>query len=253
MLLKDKVSIVTGAGQGIGKAISKNFAKEGANVIVGDIDKKRVELVAEEINRLGGKAYPAYIDVCDEQSIENLVRDIVNKYGQIDLLVNNVGITAVASAESLAEEAWDKVMDINVKGVFRCSKAVGKQMMKNNGGTIINMASVMGTIALPIRIAYCVSKAAVIMLTKTEAVEWAKYNIRVNAIAPSYVMTETVAGLAKRNAIDLEGIQKRAPFKRMARPDEIANVATFLASENSGYITGQIVKVDGGWSSYGAW
>jgi NAD(P)-dependent dehydrogenase (short-subunit alcohol dehydrogenase family) len=250
--LKDKTAIVTGAARGIGEAIALRFAQEGANVVIVDVDIEEVEKVAREIERKSSQGVLAFkADVSSSADVGQMVKSTLSKFEKIDILVNNAGISMVRPSEELTEEDWDKVMSVNLKGVFICCQAVGREMIKNRRGNIINIASMDGVVALPERAAYCASKAGVIMLTKVLAIEWAKYNIRVNAISPGYTKTKIVADLIAKGVIDEKSINRRCPIGRMARTDEIANIAVFLSSEESSYITGENILVDGGWTAYG--
>ena len=248
--LEGKVAIVTGGGSGIGKAIALAFAKEGADVIIPDINFDAAKKTAKEVEDLGCKALPLKTDVSQRVEVEFMVDETLKRFGRIDILVNNAGITIVKPFEEFSEEEWDRVLSVNLKGVFLCSQLVGKQMIKQGRGKIINLSSIVGEIALPRRSAYCVSKAAIIMFTKVLAVEWAKYNINVNAIGPGYVETEMVASLVREGVVDRERLKKRIPKGRLASPEEIAKLAVFLASEESDYITGETVFMDGGFLAY---
>jgi 3-oxoacyl-[acyl-carrier protein] reductase len=250
--LTNKVAIVTGSSRGIGRAIALSLARCGAKVVVnGHVNIKAAREVARAITSMGKEAIVILADVSKKSDVNRLVKLTLNEYAKIDILVNNAGIGIVCPVEELKEKDWDNIIDINLKGVFLCTKAVGKEMIKLKKGNIINIASMDGLVALPRRSVYCASKAGVIMLTKVLAIEWAKHNIRVNCVSPGYVKTDLVAKYIADGVLDAKKIERRCPIGRMALPDEIANVTTFLASEESSYITGANILVDGGWTACG--
>jgi len=252
MRLKDKSSIVTGAARGIGYAIARKFMKEGARVAIVDIDAEEGAAAAERLRaEIGGEAIFIEADVSIESDVRRFVEKSLKAFGRIDVLVNNAGIHMAEPTVKVNLRDWKRILDVNLTGVFLCSREVVKHMIKRKTGTIINIASIDGIIALPERAAYCVSKAGVIQLTKVLAVEWAKYGIRVNAIAPGYTKTEMVKSLIERGVVDEERVNRRSPMGRMASPSEIANAALYLASEESSYVTGETLIVDGGWTAYG--
>ncbi len=250
--LLGKVALITGASRGIGKVIALSFAKEGAEVVVMDV--LDASETVSEIEKLGKEAIGVKGDVTKRVDVEEVVQQAVEKFGRIDVLVNNAGVVTVRPAEEMTEDEWDRDMDVNLKGLFLCSQVVGKGMIKQRKGNIINIASMVAEAVLPGHIAYCASKAGVIALTKVLAIEWAKYNIRVNAIAPGFIKTELVADLVEkglRSKDEMEMIEKRTPLRRWGAPQDVSNVALFLASEDSAFMTGQTVFVEGGWLSYG--
>ena len=247
MRLKDKVAIVTGSTSGIGTGIAAAYADEGASVV---ICGRRVELaksIADDLVGRGLTALAVRLDVTDADSIHALVDQVMREFGRIDILVNNSGISPVwKRAEDTGKDVWDQILATNLTGTFLCSQAVGRVMMQQKGGRIINMTSVGGEVALPKLVAYCASKAGIIMLTKVLAAEWAAHNILVNAIGPAFVETDFTSGLRENERIYSE-LKSKNPLQRFARPDEIVGAALFLASEESSYITGQTIFVDGGW------
>lgn len=253
MRLKGKIAIVTGSGQGLGKAIGLAFAKEGCNVVVNDINPKTAEEVVKEIKNLHCKSFSIIADTSNKKEVQVMVDKTLAEFGRIDLLVNNAGISAIAPSEDLSEELWDRAIGINLKGVFLCSQATGRIMIQQKQGKIINMASMTGFAALPKRLAYCSSKAGVISMTKVLAIEWAKHNINVNAIAPGYIKTKLVADVIARKIMDKETLVRRIPIGRLGTPEDVAKIAVFLASSESDYVTGETILVDGGWQAYGAW
>ncbi len=239
MKLKNKVAIVTGAAQGIGKGIALALAKEGANVVISDI--KGVYDVVREIETMGVKALCVKADVSNKKEVEEMVEKTLDRFGRIDILVNNAGIFPFVNLTEMKEEDWDKVLNINLKGIFNCTKAVLNEMIKQKSGNIINISSIAAMVGFKGLSHYCASKAGVIGFTKSTALELAQYGIRVNAIAPGGVET-LGTGKIDKNFI------KSLPIKRIGVPKDIANAALFLASEDSSYITGQCIVVDGGYT-----
>jgi len=247
--LEGKVAIVTGAASGIGRAIALLFAQEGAKVVVADIDDKSGEETVKMINERGGEAMFVHADVSKAEDVKNMVKITVERYGRLDVLVNNAGIEgAVADIVNYPEEAFDKVIAVNLKGVWLGIKYAVPEMVKSGGGSIINIASVLGLVGAPNMSGYCASKGGVVQLTKTAALEYAKYNIRVNAIAPGLIDTKLSR---KRAEFDPEFINTALQFqviKRMGRPEEVALAALYLASDDSSFVTGSCLVVDGGWT-----
>lgn len=244
--LSNKVAIVTGSARGIGKAIALSLAKQGAHIVVSDIINGNATVKA--IKKLKRKSIFVKTDVSKKEDVNNLVNTTLKKFRRIDILVNNAGILKMCPAEKISEEDWDKIMAVNLKGYFLCAKAVSKQMMKQRSGNIINVASIAGINAFATIAAYCASKAGIILLTKTLAVEWAKYNIRVNAICPGVIVTAMTKGLlADKNFKKM--ILTKTPLGRAGKPEEMASVAVFLASPASSYVTGHALVADGGWTA----
>ncbi|MBW2561773.1 MAG: 3-oxoacyl-ACP reductase FabG [Deltaproteobacteria bacterium] len=251
MKLKDKVAIVTGASKGIGKAIAEAYAREGASVVLASRSLNVLETNAQEIKQAGGEAMAVSVDIRKVESINDLVKKTVDRYGRLDLLVNNAGITMGGPSEDLAPEDWRMALETDLFGVFFASQAAARIMMPQGGGGIINISSVNGILAAPRRAAYCASKAAVNGLTKVLAIEWADRKIRVNAIAPGYVRTELVQDVIDKGAISLDAILRRTPQGRIGEVEDIAGLAVYMASDESSYMTGSIVNIDGGWAAYG--
>ena len=243
--LEGQVAIVTGGGTGIGRGIALEFAKAGADVVVGSRKLANLEKVAEEVRALGKHSLAVSVDITKKTEVDNMVQRVMDEFGVIDILVNNAGTIVRASLLEHSEEDWDRVLDTDLKGCYLCSRAVGKRMVEQKRGNIINIASIRSIAAGTGRASYCVSKAAVLMLTKVLALELVSYNIRVNAIAPGWVKTE----LTKVQWSDPETykeITDPIPMGRWAEPSEIASVALFLASDASSYMTGHTIVVDGG-------
>jgi len=247
MRLQGKVAIVTGSTKGIGRAVAIGYAKEGANVIVCGRSEALAKNLARELTRKGKKAVALRLDVTNVDSVNQVVAQVVKQFGRIDILVNNAGISPIwKRVEETGKDAWDQIIATNLTGAFLCAQAVGKVMIKQKSGKIINMTSVGGKVALPRLVAYCASKAGIISLTQVLAAEWAQHNILVNAIGPSYVETEFTAGLRGNQAI-YDELKNKNLLKRFAQPEEVVGAAIFLASDESNYITGQTLFVDGGW------
>ncbi|QCX32242.1 3-oxoacyl-[acyl-carrier-protein] reductase [Caloramator sp. E03] len=244
MKLKGKISLVTGASTGIGRAIAIEYAKEGAVVIVNYSGNEEAALkVVEEIKALGGMAESIKCDVSNFENVKNMIDDIINKYGRIDILVNNAGITKDNLIMRMDVEDFGRVIDVNLKGCFNTIKCVSKYMIKQKYGKIINMSSVVGITGNAGQANYAASKAGVIALTKSAAKELAARNINVNAIAPGYIDTRMTEAL---NDKIKEDILNKIPFKKTGKPEDIAKAALFLACDESNYITGQVINVDGG-------
>lgn len=246
--LTGKIAVVTGGSRGIGRAIALEFAKHGADVVIADVLIRESEQTCAEILELGRQAIVVKTDVSRKREVERLIRRTIVKFGRIDILVNNAGIYRTGAVEGLSEAEWDSVIDINLKGYFLCSQAAGKEMIKQKSGNIINISSVAGLGGFANSEAYCSSKAGIILLTKSLAVDWAKHNIRVNAICPGAIKTAMTDPLMKDKAFQ-QMIAQRTPLGRVGRPGEIASGALFLASKASSYVTGQAIAIDGGWTA----
>ncbi|MCH6264566.1 SDR family NAD(P)-dependent oxidoreductase [Neobacillus citreus] len=249
--LTGKVSIVTGASKGIGKAIAVGLAEAGSHVVLCSRTKVELDEVAKEIEQKGVEALVIPCDVSNPKDIQNVVDETVNKFHQIDVLINNAGITVKRPAEEYDLNDWNKVIGVNLTGVFLFAQAVGRQMIKQKKGTIINVSSIGGETALTGSIAYCASKGGVNMLTKVLAVEWAPHGIRVNGIAPAYIETPLVKAIKEQRSEFAQRIEARTPLNRLGMPDELIGSAIFLASDASSYITGETLKADGGWTALG--
>jgi len=241
--LEGKVAIVTGGSRGMGRAIAAALAREGAEVVVCSRNLEANRETAEQIKSEGGSAHPFQVDVTDPDSVSALVKSVVEKFGRVDILVNNAGVTADNLLLRLKEADWDRVVDTNLKGTFNCIKAVARTMIKQRGGKIINMASVVGMVGNPGQANYCASKAGIIGLTKSVARELASRAITVNCVAPGLIktaMTDALTDKAKEEATKL------IPLGRMGEPEDVAEVVKFLASPAADYITGEVIRADGG-------
>lgn len=250
MRLKGKVALITGSTRGIGKAIALGFAKEGADVLVHGRNLEKAKAVAEEVGNLGVKAMAIGGDVSISQDVRRMVEEALGQFERIDILVNNAGLNPfILPAERITEEGWDQVIDVNLKGVFLCCQAVGKRMIEQGGGKIINISSVIGFLGEQGFLPYAVSKAGVMMLTRILAYEWSQYQITVNAIAPGIVAAGMNTPILNKESL-VSGLVRQIPLKRLGRPEEVVQVALFLASEESSYINGTTLVVDGGMMGY---
>jgi len=245
--LEGKVAIVTGGRRGIGRAIALAFAEAGADIVVCDrvVEDGEMEAVAEEIRRLGRRSLAVQADITQKSDVDNLVRRVVDEFSAVDILVNSAAMNIRAPLLELREDGWDRIINTDLKGYYLCSQVVGKRMVDQKRGNIINMASTAAMKAAPEMGAYCIAKAGVVMLTRVLALELAKYNIRVNAIAPSIVKTKFSQPLWS-DPDTLKQIEAEIPLGRLAETGDIIGSALFLASDASSYITGHTIIVDGG-------
>lgn len=243
--LKDQVAIITGGGTGIGLAISTEMARAGAHIVAASRNREHLKKAVSEVARFDRQCLDIPVDVRQVEDIDNLVQKTMDHFGQIDILVNCAGGSFRCPLEEMSPKGWDAVLNINLRGTFLSCRAAGKVMIKQQRGNIINIASIAGRDGSPFAAHYGVAKAGVINLTKSLAVEWAKHNIRVNCLAPGPVVTEGFLEVLEKAGFT-EPPKKHHALGRWGRPDEIAKVAVFLASESSSYMTGQTVYVDGG-------
>jgi NAD(P)-dependent dehydrogenase (short-subunit alcohol dehydrogenase family) len=243
--LEGKVALVTGCSRGLGQAISLGLAESGCTLILAGVSPP--EDTVRRIESIGARCTTVHLDVSDETSVARMVENVFSTYDKVDILVNNAGITQLGhtATEDLSVEEWDKIMTVNLRGTFLCSKYIGKKMIKREGGSIVNIASTGGIKGVPRAPAYCASKAGVILLTKSLALEWARYNIRVNAVAPHYMETDMTKGLMASERVHT-ALVNQIPMKRFAKPDEIVGAVLFLSSPAATYLTGTVVAVDGG-------
>jgi len=242
MTFKERVVLVTGGGSGIGEATVRRFARDGATVVVNDVEVDLARPVVAELQRGGVQALAIGADVTRRAEVEAMIKHVVDEFGRLDILVNNAGINRDAMAHKMTEEQWDLVLGVNLKGTFLCAQAALPRMRERGWGRVINTSSV-GSLGNIGQANYAASKAGVIGLTRTLALEYAKYGVTVNCVAPGPVMTRMLAGVPE--AIR-ERILAQVPLGRIAEPAEIAGVHAFLASDDAAYITGQVIFVDGG-------
>jgi len=248
--LKGKVAIVTGSDRGIGRGIAIAFAKEGCKVVVNSHkNSKEGENVVDEIKHLGSDAIFIAADVSKERDVRNLAEKAVKKFGNLDILVNNAGILVSGTVSTLTEKDWDRQLDVNLKGVFLCAKYAVQQMIKQGkGGRIINISSIAGLVGFPGISAYCASKGGVTELTREVALDCAKYGITVNAIDPGVIVTDMTKAMLEDPATK-KALMENTPVGRFGQPEDIGNAAVFLALDESSFITGHNLVVDGGWTA----
>ena len=243
MGLEDKVALVTGGGQGIGRVIGDNLAKSGAHVVLGDINLENAEKSAKAILANGGSASATLLNVADPENVKEVFDSIVKEFKPLDILVNNAGITKDGLFVRMKEDDWDQVLAVNLKGSFLCGQQAAKQMMKQRQGAIVNIASIVGVMGNAGQANYSASKAGLIGLTKTMARELAPRNITVNAVAPGFIDTEMTRVLDEKIK---DKLIEQIPLSRLGLPDDIAHSVAFLVSDRSSYITVQVVNVNGG-------
>ena len=243
--LEEKAALVTGSAQGLGKEIALGLAQSGCSLVLADLVDP--EETAIQVGEIGSRSISVKADISDEAEVENLVAKAISEFKKVDILVNNAGISQLSytATEDLPVGEWDKIMAVNLRGTFLCCKHAGKQMIQCGGGSIINISSTAGTTGIVRAPAYCASKAGIILLTKSLALEWARHNIRVNAIAPHYLETELTKGLRASEKV-YDGLVKQIPMRRFAKPTEVVGAVLLLSSLASSYMTGTVVAVDGG-------
>ncbi|MBL7142450.1 MAG: SDR family oxidoreductase [Candidatus Pacebacteria bacterium] len=249
--LKNKVAIVTGARRGMGKSHALTLAKAGAKVLLSDISQEECQLVVDEIEKADGEAMAVKCDVSKKEEVEKMVKTAIDKWGKLDVLVNNAGICQFKPFLDLTEEEWDRTIDINLKGYFLCAQTAAKEMAKQKSGAIVNVASIaMGQVGVGFSTLahYSASKGGIVAMTETMAIELGPYNIRVNAIAPGVIGTPMIDPI-KQDEKTMQGILARLPLGRVGKSEEVSNLVLFLASDASSYMTGSTVVIDGGWLS----
>ena len=245
MRLRDKKAIVTGAGQGIGRSIAVKFAQEGAAVAIVEMNPVTGMETQREVEKLGGTALSLAVDVADPNQVQGMVKEVLGVWGKIDILVNNAGFDRAATLLKVKEEDWDAVLGVHLKGTFNCIQAVADHMIENRYGKIVNMSSVYGKSGAIAEISYSSAKAGLLGLTKSVARELAKYQINVNAVLPGLILTPTIAKMSEKYQ---NMFIENTPLRRLGRPEEVANVVAFLASDEASYMTGAVVEVSGGWN-----
>jgi len=228
------------------------MADEGCDVVVNyDASAQDATKTAAMVEKANRRALLVKADVSKKPEVELLSQRAIEDFGKVDILVNNAGVFMVKPSLELTEDEWDRTIDVNLKGVFLCSKIIGKTMADRRTGVIVNISSVVAFTSFPNRAAYCAAKAGVVSLTKTLAIEWAQYNVRVNSVAPAYVETDRIKAEVKAGTRDISPAVKRTPLRRLGSPNEVAGVVAFLASDDASFVTGETVVADGGWLAYG--
>ncbi|MFA5813874.1 MAG: glucose 1-dehydrogenase [Patescibacteria group bacterium] len=246
MRLKNKVAIITGAGSGIGQSAALAFIKEGASVLAADWSEKGGNETVRLIKKMKGKALFIKTDVSKSKDVEFMVNKCLKTFGKIDILFNNAGIVKFGAMHEMLEKDWDKIIDVNLKSVFLCSKAVLPTMLKQKKGKIISTASIAGLVGFDQISAYCASKGGIIALTREMAIEYAPKNINVNCIAPGVIKTAMTKDMLADEAVK-KGFQASTPYIRLGEPEDIAMAAVYLASNESDFVNGEVLVVDGGW------
>jgi NAD(P)-dependent dehydrogenase (short-subunit alcohol dehydrogenase family) len=249
--LSGKVAVITGGARGIGKGIALRYAAEGAKIVVADLKEKEAAQTLDEIKKIGSQAVFVKTDVTSNTSITGMVKEAVDKFGKIDILVNNAGISLMRKITEASEADWDKLNSVNLKGLWLCTKAVVPEMIKKSYGKIINISSISGLVGYKWESIYCSTKGGVINMTRELAVELAPFNIYVNCICPGIIETPLYKDInfPLDDKDNLEHTLKAIPMKKIGAPNDIAGAAFFFASEDSSYVTGQILAVDGGYTS----
>lgn len=243
--LQGKAALITGAARGIGKAIAELFSQQSANIILVDLDPE-VDKVAQALPAKKTKNLPIIADVTKNTDLQKIRDESLKIFPKIDILVNNAGVAFLDDAENLSEESWDKTMAVNLKAPFMLAQIIGREMIKQGGGKIINIASQAGVVALDKHVAYCTSKAGIIGMTKVLALEWAEYGVNVNAIAPTVILTE-LGKKAWAGEVG-EAMKKKIPVRRFGYPEEVAAAALYLACDASNLVTGETLVIDGGYT-----
>ncbi|MGO4328965.1 SDR family oxidoreductase [Cupriavidus sp. 2TAF22] len=249
MRIKDKVALITGAGAGIGEATAELFAREGAKVIVADLNIDNARAVAA---RIGKNALAIEVDVASSEQVRQMIRHAAEHFGGIDILVNNAGFGTLGSVVTLEEDAWDSVIDVNLKGVYLCSKYAIPELVRRGGGSIVNLASTISVVGIPDRAAYVAAKGGVAALTRAMALDHSAEGIRVNSVAPGVINSSYYDKMFKEVADPIafrKGLEARSPLNKMGEPMDIAQMILFLASDESSFATGAMFTVDGGYTA----
>lgn len=241
--IEDQVAIVTGGAQGIGKAVAFTLAEAGASIVVGDLNEEVARKTAQDIEEKGRRAIAVKVDVGDADSVDSMIERTLDSFSRIDILINNAGITRDSLLIRMGEEQWDTVMKVNLKGVFNCTRAAAKVMIKQRSGRIVNISSIVGLIGNPGQSNYAAAKAGIIGLTKSVARELAPRGITVNAVAPGFIETDMTSDLPEKAK---EAFLSAIPLGRAGSPEDVARVVSFLVSDDATYMTGQTLHVDGG-------
>jgi NAD(P)-dependent dehydrogenase (short-subunit alcohol dehydrogenase family) len=247
--LQGQVALVTGGAGGLGRSIATGLAAAGATVAVADIAMTQADEVVAEITSRGQRGLALPLDVTEAASVQDVTDQLIHEFGHVDILVNSHGVTKRMPSVEFPEAEWDRIIAVNLKGTFLCCQVIGREMIKQGRGSIINLASIGGLVALPLSVAYCASKGGVVQLTRTLGVEWAPLGVRVNAIAPSTFNTPMVQRVLSAEPEYRERVVSKIPIGRIGEPDEIVGSVLFLASSASGMVTGEVLSVDGGYTA----
>lgn len=246
--LSQNLAVVTGGARGIGRDVALGLARAGADIVIADILKEEAKSTREKVEEVGRECDFFKVDISENVDIKNFADDLRKKYESVDILVNAAGVIFREKAEEVTEENWDKTLKVNLKGLFFCCQEIGKIMIEQGGGKIINISSIQGEEVLPTRAPYAASKGGVKQVTKSLAVEWAQHNINVNAIAPAFIRTPMVEKVLEEEPWG-STIIKNTPMRRVGETEEVADAVHFLATEASSFITGHVMLVDGGWTA----
>jgi len=246
-----KVAVVTGASRGLGKAIALELADAGARVACVATRAENAAEIVTEIHNKGGEALALGCRVEIGAEVTQTFTRLAQEFGAVDILVNNAGVTHPELTLEMTEENWDLHMNVNAKSIFLCSQAAARQMKAHGGGCIINIGSILGRNAFPATLGYCASKAAVDHMTRVMAIEWARYGIRVNCVAPGYVRTDLIDRLAEEGKLTLRDLERRTPQRRLGSGADIAKAVRYVASDDAGFMTGEVLVIDGGWTAFG--
>jgi len=241
--LENKIAVITGGGSGIGRATALRFADEGAHVIIWDVADKKGEEAITALKDKGSNAAYYHVDTTDKEQIAKATEDVISRYGRIDILINNAGITKDSTLLKMTDEQWERVIDVNLNGVYHCTRAIAPIMAQNNYGRIINASSVVGLFGNFGQTNYAATKAGLIGMTQTLSKELGRKGITVNAVAPGFIATEMIQ-LMPENV--LAGMEAKVPVKRLGQPEEVAALYAFLASDEAAYINGAVIRIDGG-------
>lgn len=252
MKLENRVAIITGGAGAIGSATALAMAKQGADIVIADLRLTEAEEVAGQVRALGQRALAIQADVRNAADINVLVETTIHTFGKLDIMFNNAGLAVIKPATEHTDEDWDLVVDTDLKGVFYGCRAAGRVMLRQNSGVILNTASIVGLGGFSSRVAYSAAKAGIINLTRSLSSEWALDGVRVNAIAPGYILTEGLRRSEEAGLLDLNDMRRRTPMGHIGEPEDVALAAVFLSSEDARFITGVVLPVDGGYTAYSA-
>jgi len=247
--LKEKVVMVTGATKGLGNGMARGLADAGASLIIVSRNQDDCEKVAAELSEQGRVALPVAADMRDLGSIDDLVQQVVEQFGKIDVLINNAGTALTKTPEDLTEEDWDQVVDLNLKGAFFAAQRVGKQMIRQKQGKIVNIASIFGLVGDGNILPYSASKGGLVLMTRSLALAWSRHNIKVNALAPGYIETEMNSSVLNQEKVHRH-LMRNTPLKRLGKVEDLKGAVVFLSSPASDYMTGEVMVVDGGWAAH---